>query len=93
MADDHDAPHVLAGLASPLQPLAQLVASPEVEAGRERQRRDDVPARHLGLRRVREDRDGGGQRETGLQDPAELLRAEAEEPLFVGPGQAERSGP
>jgi hypothetical protein len=75
---DHPA-HAAAQAAHPVQPLPQREPCQQVEHGQAGQRDDHVTAGDVGLRRVGQDRDGGGQRHARVQHPAELVRADPDE--------------
>ena len=89
---DHPA-HAAAPAAQPVQPLTQSEPGEQVERGQAGQRDDHVAAGDLGLRRVGQDRDGGGQRHAGVQHPAELVRADPDEAGVVPARQSHDAQP
>jgi hypothetical protein len=74
----------------PVQSLAQPVTGQQVDADHARHGQQHVAARHLGLGKVGQHRDRGGEAEPGVDHPAELVGAGADEPGFVGTRQRQR---
>jgi hypothetical protein len=76
-----------------MQPLAQPEPGAQVEDGQAGQRDDDVTAGYVGLRGVSQDRDDRGQGHSGVQDPAELVRADADEAGIVSARERDDAQP
>ena len=79
--------------APPVQPLAQRVPDHQVKHDDDLHADDEVDAGQLVVHRVGDERERARQAQPRIQDPAELIRAGAEEPPLVPAEDADRDHP
>ena len=93
VANRHRTPHELTPAPAPMQPLPQPVPGSEVQGGSKWQRYHEITAREIELRRIGDDRYPRGQAYRRVEDLAELLRANSNEPPVVAARYRQRAQP